>query len=570
MVFPCGKKTQNSKKSERGVFMILSSDEQIHEYNEKGWWGRKSLIDYFKEHVAETPGRTALVDPLNRDELAGSPAERITYEQLDHAVDAVATSLLKKGIVKDDIVMVQLPNTWELAMLYLAVARAGGLISPVPMQWRLKELEYVAGLTGARMLITVKDFKGFKHWEMGAELQIRVPAIKDLLTLEDIRDYMKEQADPEALNTVNIDANDIFTLCWTSGTEAEPKGCPLSHNNWIYQCNMGIQSAGIRKGDVQLTAGPLVNMASLGTTFIPWLILGGTYVLHHPFDPQLFIRQMIEEKVNYTLLVPAVANMIVKHPRADQFDLSSVRAITLGSAPPSLYTVQEFKRRWGIEIGNIWGQNEGTGIVSGPWDVPDLEKRVDHLPQFGKPDTKWWANVEGIKTKVVDPDNGAVLTEVGAVGELAYKGPNVMAGYYKRPDLTEKAFDSEGYFYTGDLFQIKEGNFIGFFDRKKDIIIRGGYNISAQEIENILLGHPKIADVAAVGLPDEIMGERTCVFAVPKTGQKVDLEELKIFMTGLGVAVYKLPERLELIEVIPRNPVGKILKSVLREELKKR
>ncbi|HBV99155.1 MAG: hypothetical protein JL50_07155 [Peptococcaceae bacterium BICA1-7] len=549
--------------------MILASAGKIADYTEKGWWGKKNLIEYFKEHVAGDPERTALVDPLNRMELTGTPGERITYQQLDKAVDAVATALLKAGIVKDSIIMVQLPNTWELAMLYLAIARTGGLISPVPMQWRLKDLEYVARLTGAAMFITVKDFKGFKHGEMGEELQTRVPGIK-LLTLQDIREFAGGEADPEALGAVHISANDIFTLCWTSGTEAEPKGCPLSHNNWLFQCNMGIQAADIRKGDVQLTAGPLVNMASLGTTFIPWIILGGTYVLHHPFDPQLFIRQMIEEKVNYTLLVPAVANVIAKHPQVDKFNLSATRSITLGSAPPSLFTVQEFKRRWGIEIGNIWGQNEGTAIVSGPRDVPDMEKRVDHLPQFGKPGIKWAASVEGIETKVVDPDSGHVLKEAGAVGELAYKGPNIMPGYFKRPDLTEKAFDAEGYFYTGDLFQIKEGNFISFFDRKKDIIIRGGYNISAQEVENSLLGHPGIADVAAVGMPDEILGERTCVFVVPRQGAEIDLEELKTFMRGLGVSVYKLPERMEFIEAIPRNPVGKILKSVLREELKKR
>ena len=549
--------------------MILASSGKIADYTQKGWWGKKNLIEYFKEHVAGDPERIALVDPLNRNELTGTPGERITYRQLDKAVDAVATALLKAGIVKDNIIMVQLPNTWELAMLYLAITRTGGLISPVPMQWRLKDLEYVARLTGASMFITVKDFKGFKHGEMGEELRSRVPGIK-LLSLQDIREFAGGQADPEALSAVHISANDIFTLCWTSGTEAEPKGCPLSHNNWAYLCNMCIHAADIRKGDVQLTAGPLVNMASLGTTFIPWLILGGTYVLHHPFDPQLFIRQMIEEKVNYTLLVPAVANVIAKHPQADKFDLSAVRAITLGSAPPSLFTVQEFKRRWGIEMGNIWGQNEGTGIVSGPRDVPDMEKRVDHLPQFGKPGINWAASVEGIESRVVDPDSGHVLNEAGAVGELAYKGPGIMAGYFKRPDLTEKAFDAEGYFYTGDLFQIKEGNFISFFDRKKDIIIRGGYNISAQEVENSLLGHPGIADVAAVGMPDEILGERTCVFVVPRQGAEIDLEELKTFMSGLGVSVYKLPERMEFIEAIPRNPVGKILKSVLREELKKR
>ena len=548
--------------------MILAPAERIRLYTEKGWWGRKNLLQYFEEHVAEMPEHMALVDPLNREELTGSAPERLTYRELQKASLQVAVALVNLGIGKDDIVLVQLPNTWELAMLYLAISRAGAVISPVPMQWRLKELEYVARLTEAKALITIGDFRGVRYMEMGQILQEKVPQVKHLLSLEDIRKFSQQENDTNVLASIEVDANDILTICWTSGTEADSKGCPMSHNNWIFQCNMGIQAADIRKGDVQFTAGPLVNMGALGTTFMPWLMLGGTFVLHHPFDPQVFVRQMMMEKVNYTLLVPAVANLLAKHPQADLFDFSSVRSITLGSAPLSLFAVKEFKRRWNIDIGNIWGQNEGTGIVSGPRDVPDMEKRVDHLPQFGKPGSHWSSNVDGIETKIVDPATGQELSEVGFVGELAYKGPNVFPGYFRRPDLTAKAFDEDGYFYTGDLFQIREGNYISFFDRKKDIIIRGGYNISAQEVENVLMGHPKVSDVAAVGMADEILGERTCVFVVAKPGESLDMPEIKAFMAEQGVASYKWPERLELLESIPRNPTGKILKTALRKQLK--
>lgn len=544
--------------------MILASQERINEYGEKGFWGDKTLLDYFDQHVKENPDQICLVDPLNRHDLTGTPPERLTYQELSRAVDGVATALIRLGINKDDIIMVQLPNTWELAMLYLAITRAGGLITPLPMQWRTKELEYVATITEAKAVITVEEFKGFGHKELSSQLKYQV---QHILTLEEIREFSQREPEEKLLAGVEVDANDIFSLCWTSGTEAEPKGCPLSHNNWIYLQSWAADAAGIRKGDVQLTAGPLVNMASIGTTFVPWIILGGTFVLHHPFDPQTFMQQMIAEKVNYTLLVPAIANMIIKHPEVDHFDLSAIRSITLGSAPPSLFTIQEFKRRWHIEIGNIWGQNEGTGIVSGPMDIPDLAKRVDHLPQYGKKGVRWAISVEGIETKLVDPETGLVVTEVGGVGELAYKSPSVISGYFRRPDLTEKSFDSEGYFYTGDLFQVQEDNCIGFFERKKDIIIRGGFNISSQELENILLGHPKIADIAAIGIPDEVLGERTCICIVPKPGEQPELEELKNFMKEQGVAVYKLPEKMIIMESIPRNPTGKVLKTVLREKL---
>lgn len=551
--------------------MIFTNAQQMDEYTRKGWWGNKTLLDYFADHVAQMPGHTALVDPLNREELTGTAPERISYYELDQAVEKVAGALVSLGIAKDDIIVVQLPNTWELAMLYLAISRAGGLISPVPMQWRLKELEYVTKLTEAKAYITIEEFRGTKHLEMGQALQDKAISLKHLISLETLRIWIREgirEENSQSAFRVPVEANDIFTLCWTSGTEADPKGCPLSHNNWIFQCKMGIDAADIRPGDVQFTAGPLVNMAALGTTFIPWIILGGTFVLHHPFDAQIFLRQVVEEKVNYTLLVPAVANLIAKHPQVERFHFPSVRSITLGSAPLSLFTMQEFKRRWGIDIGNIWGQNEGTGIVCGSKDVPEIEKRVDHLPQFGKPGSHWASNVDGIETKIVDPATGQEINEIGAVGELAYKGPNVMPGYFKRPDLTAKAFDTEGFFYTGDLFQIRNDNYISFFDRKKDIIIRGGYNISAQEVENTLLSHHKIADVAAVGMPDDVLGERTCAFVVLKQGESLDLNDVKIFMEKQGVANYKWPERIEVIDAIPRNPTGKILKAALRERLR--
>jgi len=177
---------------------------------------------------------------------------------------------------------------------------------------------------------------------------------------------------------------------------------------------------------------------------------------------------------------------------------------------------------------------------------------------------------KNIHMKILDPVTKKELTEEGAVGELWYRGPNVISGYFKRPDLTKKAFDEEGFFNTGDLFQIKDNDCIGFFDRTKDIIIRGGFNISAQEVENMLLGHPKVLDVAAVSMADEILGEKVCVYVVPRGEEKVTLEEIKAFMKEKGIAAYKIPERVEIISAIPRNPVGKILKNVLREDIKKK
>jgi non-ribosomal peptide synthetase component E (peptide arylation enzyme) len=238
-----------------------------------------------------------------------------------------------------------------------------------------------------------------------------------------------------------------------------------------------------------------------------------------------------------------------------------------------LWSVQELKKRWGIEFANIWGQNEGTANVSGNYDIPDVEMRLDHF-LFNAAGTKWSRGTtqmaKNVSMKLVNAGIPGGPKAVGDVGELWYRGPNVIPCYFKRPDLTAKAFDAEGYFNTGDLFQLKDNDCIGFFERSKDIIIRGGYNISAQEVENMVLGYPKVLDAAAVAMPDDILGERTCVYVVPKPGESVTLEEVKDFMTGKGIAVYKIPERLEIIDAIPRNPVGKILKKNLREDIKKK
>ena len=550
--------------------MILASKEMIRHWTDAGAWGDKSFIDYFKEHVLAEPEKVCLVDPLNKEDLVGLKPERLTYAELSKAIDAVAEALLDKGIRKDDIIMVQLPNIWELAMLYLAIARTGALISPMPMQWRMSELQFIASMTNAVAVITVDTFGDFNHMDMVTRIQSSTPSIKSIFTLTDIREMAKGPVTGN-LDKIHIDANDIFTLCWSSGTEAQPKGCPLSHNNWLFQASLAFEASPIKPGDNLITAGPLVNMASLGTVFVEWLKGGGKLVLHHPFDGPTFILQLIMEEIHYTLLVPAVINALLKHPQVDKFDLSKMRAITLGSAPPSLWSVQELKRRWGIEFGNIWGQNEGTGNIAGAYNIPDMEMRIDNFPQYGKPGSNWSNGLlRFVSMKIVDPVTGKELTEEGQIGELFYKGPNVIPEYFKRPDITAKTFDKDGFFNTGDLFQVKKNDCMGFFDRTKDIIIRGGFNISAQEVENMLLGHPKILEVAAIAMPDEAMGEKVCVYIVPRDGQSVTLEDVATFMKESGIAVYKIPERIEIINAIPRNPVGKALKNILREDIRKK
>lgn len=548
--------------------MILTNETEIKTYTQSGAWNERTLIDTFKDTVKKHPTRIALVDPLNKEQLVGLAPQRIDYAELDDYIDGLATAFLSKGITKDDIVIVQLPNIWELTLTYMALARIGALFSPLPMQWREKEFNYIADLTQAKAYVSVDNFAGFDHLNMAQKTQEQHPALQHFISLTEIKHLAQTPAASAQLDAIDISANDIFSLCWSSGTESNAKGCPMSHNNWSAQIKVMQKALGIWNDRCQVTlcTAPMVNMTGVGIGLISWLDSGGTTVFHHPFDPKVFFQQMLTENITTTILVPALLNMILKHPEVDQLKLDSVEKILTGSAPPSVWSLEEFKRRWGIDIGCGWGQTEGTAIMTGAEDIPDASRRAKYYPNWSIRRDE--APVSGIEIKVVDLDSGKPLTEPGQIGQLAYKGPNVFPGYFRRDDLSKNSFDSEGYFYTGDLFRVEEDGYVSFFDRCKDIIIRGGTNISAQEIENLLQAHPRVMDVAAVAMPDERLGERICVYVVPTDANNpVVLADLTAFMKEKQLAVYKLPERLEIIDLIPRNPVGKILKPQLREHV---
>lgn len=543
--------------------MILHSDELIREYTAAGHWGTRTLIDTFREQVAADGERVAVLDPPDRAVLVNTEPQQKSWAEMGAAVESVASRLLDLGLKKDDVVIIHLPNVWELLVLYFGVSMAGGIPSPLAMQWRQHELGHVARTTGARFYIAADQFKGTEYLGLVDKLQ-GDHQIEHRIGLEELTRWTESTAKPDELAKVTLSANDVFTLCWTSGTESLPKGTPISHNNWFFQSGRVLGLVDVRDGDRILCAAPIVNMTGVGAMMLPWLFRAGTLLLHHPLNLDLFVSQLETGKVQFSSLVPALLNMICKLPNVDEIDLSHIRTLAVGSAPPSAYAIQEFKRRWGIEVINLWGQNEGTALVAGPHDVPDPSQRVDHLPWWGREGVQWSSAIPSVKIKIVG-EEGELLTEVGAVGELAYKGPNVFPGYYKRPDVNEKSFDKDGFFYTGDTFKILEGNFVSFFDRKKDIIIRGGFNISAAEVENMALGHAEIIDCAAIAVPDEIMGEKVCLCVVARDpNQAPVLSEVTSWMREQGFGSYKLPESLRIVEQIPRNPVGKILKRELR------
>jgi len=563
--------------------VILVQRELIEEYERRGWWGRENILDLLYARAEQRPEMEALVDPYNKADLVGLEPRRMTYREIIRDVDRLALSLMESGLGKDDVVLVQLPNTAELVITLFAVARAGGIPSPLPMQWRTHEIRHALALTEATMMVVPREFHGFSHLEMARELKADFPGLGRLIVVgEGAPEYALRFQDlleggdvsgeeRKRLEERRPDANEVFTICWTSGTEADPKAVPRSHNHWLAISRAAVESFLPDEECVYLSLFPAINMAGLGAVLVPWVITGGKMVLHHPFDLMVFLQQLVKERVYYTLAPPALLDALAKSPQWAEMDKGDLKVIGSGSAPLSEWMVAKFQNEFGIGIVNFFASNEGVALYSSPKDIPDPHERARYFPRFGVEGISWKAKaVEGFRTRLVDPETEKVIEEKGVVGELRFAGPTVFSGYYRQPELTEKAFDKDGYYRSGDLFSIEGENMdrYRFHGRYKDLIIRGGVNISPEEIETLVVEHPKVAEVAAVGYPDERLGERVCIVVVPVQGEEVTLEEINAFLAEKDIAKYKYPEKLIVVESLPRNPLNKVIKSKIREMIR--
>ncbi len=554
--------------------------ERIKDLTERGWWGERTLDSLFAEAVARSPEHVALVDQFDRSEWCDGEAQRLTFAELANVADNLAAAFYDHGLRQDDIVIVQLPNIAELAVLYLALGKLGVILSPVPIQYGPFELQKAKDVVDPAAFITLSNFKGknfaSEHGTVFAD-DCKVFSFGDNVPDDAVALTMSTHAAADKtdcaayIDGLEISANDIFTICWTSGTTGQPKGVPRSHNMWLSSATASHDAAMLRDNEILLNPFPLVNMAAIGGFLYCWLMRAATLVLHHPFDMQVFLKQIQDEKIAYTIAPPAVLTMLLKKREIlDSMDISSLRCIGSGSAPLSEFMVGGFGNDYNIEILNIFGSNEGICLCSGPQELPDYGERAQFFPRFGVEGYEW-ANRAGnrIKTRLVDLGTGEVVTALGQQGELEIWGSTVFDGYYKSPEANAEVFAEDGYFRTGDVFEITgDGDnppFYKFVGRCKDIIVRGGVNISPDEIDNQLAGHPKVAEVCVVGVDDEIMGERIGVAVVPKPNETIELEELTGFLKEQGMAVFKLPEKLLCVDELPHNATGKIVRREVKD-----
>jgi acyl-CoA synthetase (AMP-forming)/AMP-acid ligase II len=568
--------------------MILVDPDHIDRYTAALWWGSDTLWDVFVRQVQRQPQAEAVVDACNRPDFAHGQPRRLSWLELSGEVDRMSGLLLDRGLQRDDIVLAQMPNTIEQFVLYLSCARLGLVLSPVPIQYREHELEHIVSLTQARAVVTFTQIgspaKAHASAAMWLQLQQAHPHLSQVLCWgpgapqgacpieaswpQANVSLMQRLARAE--QEAAVSANDVFTVCWTSGTEASPKGVPRSHNEWLVVAPSIIEAAQLQPGARLLNPFPLINMAGLSSCFAAWLVLGGTVVQHQPFVLPVFLEQLRTERIDYTVSPPAILNALLQQEELlAGIDFQRLRRIGSGSAPLSQWMVRGFEERHGVHIVNYFGSNEGAALTSSDIDVPDPAMRAQYFPRAGVDGHDWKiSTTRKIRTRLVDLDSGQEIVQAGQVGELRFAGPTIFSGYFRAPELSTRAFDEQGYYRTGDLFEIAgdRQQYYRYVGRSKDLVIRGGVNISSEEVESLLLACPGVQDVAVVAVPDPILGEKLCACIVARPGHSPTLADLQHFLKDdKRVAVYKLPEYLLPVDSLPRNAVGKILKRQLRE-----
>ena len=475
---------------------------------------------------------------------------RCTYRQLNERVNRLAHGLLGLGIRKGDKVSLIFANCIEMVECYYALMKIGAVAAPQNVRFSAKEYAYQIDNSDSRAIIYAETFK-----DVVASIRGHLPKVEycicvgagDVEGAPDYETLIRSSSSEEPL--VMVDDDDPAFIMYTAGTTGKPKGAVLTHKN---QMMLAISSSiTIRtKADRNLLAFPLFHEAALGQT-IANIFTGITTVILDAPTPEKIMAAIQNEKIEGTGLVPALWTWIVNHPQIKEYDLSSLKVGRSGAAPMPV----EIKKKMmdhlpHIELGEAFGQTETSATVVAALHEDVMRKHGT----VGKP-------VINMEARVVDSHGNDV--SIGQEGEIVYRGPQVMKEYYKDPAATAEAF-RDGWFHSGDMVRQDEEGYIYVVDRVKDMIISGGENIYPVEIENVLHSHSKILEAAVIGVPDPDWGENVKSYIVLKEGQSMTEEEVIAFCRQ-ELASYKKPKAVRFVVALPRNAVGKVLKTTLRE-----
>lgn len=537
------------------------SPEDREKYYAQGWWQDRVLYDFVRSGAAEHPERVYLTDGIST----------ITYGQLREDVVRLAAGLKSLGIARGDRVAVQLPNWAEFATITIALSRLGAVLLPIMPIFRHDEVGFMLRHSGAVAVIGPAFFHKFAYGEMYRKLAADVPGLRSIVLVRAEADGVPEgtldlsslfaEGDVEELDAelgATATADDGCLVVYTSGTTSRPKGCHHTFNTIYSNAVAMIQRLGITSDDVFFNASPVAHSTGLVTGLVMPLVVGAGTHFQPEWDPEEGLRRIERYGCTVSYTATTFLSTTMQAYEEGRHDVSSMRYWICAGAPIPGPVVQAARALFpSLSVLSLYGRSENFATtMCGPDDPGE------------RPVTSDGRILPGGAIKVVGQDDLEV--PIGEEGDLAYRGPSLMLGYYRDPAETEATYTPDGFSKSGDLGFQDEAGYIRVSGRVKDIIIRGGLNISAREVEDHLSGHPAIRAVAIVSMPDPRVGEKCCAFAVPNDGHELTLELITGYLREKQVAVQKLPERLEIVDALPMTAVGKVRKNVLRDQIAER
>ena len=518
-----------------------------------GLWRHQTIDHFFAQALKNCPDHAAVV--AYRSDR--SEPVRLSYKALDVQVDRIARGLSALGVVHGDVVSWQLPNWWEFIALSLACARLGAVANPIMPIFRQRELKFMLDFGESKVFIVPKHYKGFDYEAMVDGMRSDLPFLQHLVVLNgegaNSFESLLLRDDTPALTGQGLTPDDVLLLMYTSGTTGEPKGVMHTSNTLFANLHGFIEAYKLTQKDVILGASPMAHLTGFGYLAMIPLILNATTVLQDIWEPRQALELIRDEGITFSMASsPFVVDMCNAAEAGSPVSPRFANFCCAGAPIPPVL-IERARKVLGLAVSSAWGMTEcGAVTVTEPERAHEKSGSTDGRP------------LPGIELKVLGVDGKPL--PVGQTGSLFVRGCSMFAGYLKRPHLN--ATDADGWFETGDMAFMDAAGYVRINGRSKDLIIRGGENIPVMEVENLLYKHPAVAMVAIVGFPDERLGEKACAFVAVKPGQTFSMAEMSRYLSENQVTRQYHPERLELMEDLPKTPSGKLQKFKLREAAK--
>ncbi|OGA13395.1 MAG: hypothetical protein A3H32_09995 [Betaproteobacteria bacterium RIFCSPLOWO2_02_FULL_63_19] len=519
----------------------------------RGVWTDRVITEYFDRWVADRPDETAIIG--YRDEEASTT--RHTWRELDRSVGAISRGLTACGVAKGDVVSFQLPNWWQFVAVHLACVRIGAVSNPLMPIFRHRELSFMVAHAESKVLIAPTQFRGFNHGALAFALKEKLPSLKYVFLVGGKGEHSFEDRllaglqDGTAGGGAGLGPNDIVQLLYTSGTTGEPKGTMHTSNTLIGTTLTFMERMQLGRDDVVFMPSPLAHQIGFEYGMLVSVLAGAPLVLMDVWNADRAVALMEEHRTTFTFAATPFLADLSSYPGIETRALDAFRLFVASGAPIPPVLVRAAQERLKAAIVAGWGMTE-CGILT----TTNLSGHKVHESD-GYP-------LPGEEARIVNDEGAEALRE--QEGTLKVRGSGLFVGYLKRPQLYD--VDAEGWFDTGDIARMDLEGYIRICGRKKDIIIRGGENIPVVQIESSLYKMPQVTEVAMVAMPDARLGERACAFMVLRPGARVTMKDVRTFLADEGVAKQFWPERLEILDQMPRTPTGKIQKFVLREMAK--